>query len=286
MNEILIAIFGKSLASIAIALPFGWGLIIAVLGISLKFWLIPLTIELWKSRSKKQEEAMDVLKEIKDSLISMGHNGKSLHNSIKEEFLNQRISLQRIPVIEHKCDEILSDSNGTMDENLSLRYFASDLEKRHLQLILFFRLRCKSNHIVGNEELIIGRYAREAEKESNKHINMLFDLSHKGTSLNTFWGSTGSISYFRHISFELYGIQEQGHQIWDKYELERKATSSIHETILNEDDIKSALDRNVSKFISMFKTYLQTGKSFSDQHNEYDLKIIQSGNSDTDIQML
>ena len=285
MNEILIAIFGKTFAAFALSLPIGWGIIATLLGVALKFWIIPMAIDAWKNKAKKQEDAINVLNEIKDSLVTMTNNDTTLHNSIKEEFLNQRGSFQRISVIEHKCDEILSDSNGTMDETLSMRYFASDLEKRHLQLILFFRLRCKANHIIGNEELIIGRYAREAEKGSNKHINMLFDLSHKGTTLNTFWGSAGALSYFRHIAFELYGIQEQGHEIWQAMDLQKQATSSIHETILKEDDIKSALDRNVSKFISMFKTYLQTGKTFADQHNEYDLKIIQT-DSNTDIQML
>ena len=286
MSEILITIFGKSFAVFALSLPFGWGLFATILGIVLKFWVIPMTIEIWKNRSKKQEEAMDVLKEIKESLITMTHNGTSLHNSIKEEFLNQRASFQRIAIIEHKCDEILSDSNGTMDETLSLRYFASDLEKRHLQLMLFFRLRCKSNHIIGNEELIIGRYAREAEKGSNKHINMLFDLSHKGTTLNTFWGSSGALSYFRHIAFELYAIQEEGHSIWESYSLQKQSSETIHEVILNEDDIKSAMDRNISKFISMFKIYLQTGKPFSEQQGKYDLKLIQSDISTKDIEML
>ena len=46
------------------------------------------------------------------------------------------------------------------------------------------------------------------------------------------------------------------------------------------------MDRNISKFISMFKVYLQTGKQFSDQQGKYDLKLIQSDISTKDIEML
>jgi len=286
MVSLYTAIFGKEFALILMGIPIGWGFVITLLSFMLKIWLIPLIAQMWKDRKEKATEEMAVLVGIKDSLNKMNFDNSSLKNEIKEEFLNMRSKVEKFSIINHKLDELLSDTNGTMDERLSLRHFASDLDKRHLQLMIFFRLRCKSNHIQGNEELIARRYVREAERNANKHTSMLFDLSHKGTTLNTFWGPHGAASYFRHIAVELYNIQLLGSVAWESYSDNEKMNNTIHEVILKEEDISDVLDRNITKFMTMYKEYLITGKCFAELQIQHDLKIIPTETSNKEIKFL
>lgn len=280
METFLISIFGESLSGFILALPIEWGVILTILGAGVKYGF-PYLKRVLKEREEKFDKAIelmdrmaDSLHKVNESLLNQNERHSEWKTEVRETFGKVSYEFDKMTRIEGKIETLIGDSRGSVDENLALKYFASDLQNKHMQFSNFYRLRCRANHFKDNEDIIVSRYVREAERLGSQHLNMMQDLNFRGTSLDTFWGGDGCYSYFRHIGFELFGIHSESFEKWESMTDRQRENLLLHEAIITEEDLKQAFERNISKFSQMFRTWLSNGKTYNLQKQDYDIKLM------------
>lgn len=249
IQNLLIAIgIPKELALFIGGLGVEWGVLVAILGVLLRFVIIPFAAKWVEEKRSNTQTVLTTLSEIKDAIVKTTNKQEERDDTLAK--------------IKNMTEEILSDSVGNCDSSLALSTFASYMANIHLRTETYFWRRVRTNHILDNPDIISGRYANESDKLAGKIITQLSKYHYRSLPLSFFWGKTGAESYMRHLFTELYSVQYN------------RASGDPDATKITDEILSERIDHNLSILMGMFQKWMENPDcTFSNTKNDYDLRL-------------
>lgn len=266
-------------SSVALTLSGNYFLGIFVIIILGGLWIArlfgPTIMRLYKEKKQNTESVVSGISDMSDKLDSLNFNLSDLVQHMKdsrsysqnkhmefqsniEVFKNDLNSIKsKLSTIEVLATEAVSDSVNKLDDTASIRWFLEYQAKISKLAMAFFRLRLSKNHIEGNEDKVLGRYLREADKLGGKLAGVWRGVTaiSNGLPIGSFWGSDEehewSAVFMRQIMIELYSMQLAKHR--DGHD------------VPNDEDLTQMFERLESSAVQSFKIWLHSGKDWGRQ---------------------
>lgn len=233
-----------SIATTLASFSTSWSVTVIVVVLLIRYLLVPI-----------------ISKSLGNAIEKYFSRGEQIVNKLDEFLVDQKEIKEKTLKIDSMVEELVDDSVGNLDSRLALSTFSVFMNSVNMRMFIFYNRRCKVNHIVGNEEIVQGRYSSKSEELKSKTETQLSKYYYKGQPLSLFFGKDGLDSFFRHIMTELYNIQllkAQG----DKFCLS-----------LTDEDIENAFDRLLSKLMGAFKLWCDTGRTYQETKGNYNMHL-------------
>lgn len=233
-----------------------WGITVIVLGVVIK--VLGPSVTAWYRTKRENTDtvlskmgSMDsTLKELVSHLRAQAEKQDSWKDETRKEWSGVKATLADIHTL---TDELGSEGSNKIRDTELTRLFMAHNSKILALSRSYFRYRMKKNHIRGNEEVIAGRYMREAESYAGKLRGIWKGLTSasNGLPVSEYWGSGGAESFCRHLMVEYYGMQI--------------AVANGEATVPEYLDLVEMGDRLESSMAHSFSLWLSSGANYDKQ---------------------
>ena len=169
--------------------------------------------------------------------------------------VNAETQRQILLLLTELRDEMVANRTpGVRSRQEAIDFFIDYHDKNHIRIMCMLLTRIIENHIGTDSDAIADKWTELAEKLSGKTVSHFKNITHRGRQISDFWAGNGAKQYYLYICSELYALQVTHYDEGPKP--------------INRDRVERSLALNLSRLVSEFTKYLDTGASFIEQWDD------------------
>ena len=222
------------------------------------FRVVMPVIDAWKNRTVNRMKAVD--KEKKDAAekekLDVENSARTAADKEIQEYrmVNAETQRQILLLLTELRDEMVANRTpGVRSRQEALDFFIDYQDKNHIRIMCMLLTRIIENHIGTEPDTIADKWTELAEKLSGKTVSHFKNITHRGRQISDFWAGNGAKQYYLYICSELYALQ---------------VTNYEDAKPINRDRVERSLALNLSRLVTEFAVYLDTGVAFLEQWDD------------------